>query len=686
MDHATVPVLDVRDLTVSFPGESGRVQAVRGVSYSVRPGQVLGVVGESGSGKSVTSLAVMGLLPASARVGGSVRLDGRELLDLDDRAMSHIRGNRLAMVFQDPLSALTPVYTVGEQIAETIRVHQGLARAKAAARAAELLDLVGIPDAARRAGAYPHEFSGGMRQRVVIAMAVANDPDVIIADEPTTALDVTVQAQILDVFRTAREATGAALVLVTHDLGVVAGVADEVMVMYAGAPVEVGPAERVFAAPRMPYTIGLLGSVPRLDAGRGQPLTPVEGSPPPPVEELTGCAFAPRCPLADDDCRAHTPALTDLVPGHAAACHHTEATATGRAVFPEATAPPTAADRIPRADRAVVLDVSGLHRHYGGGGRGLRLRRRSAAEVRAVDGVDLEIRSGETLGLVGESGCGKTTTVMEILRLRAPQAGGISLLGQSMAELTPARRQELRSRIQVVFQDPAAALDPRMPVHDIVAEPLTTRRLPREEADRRVRELLRLVGLDPEVHLARYPGELSGGQRQRVGIARSLALDPALLVLDEPVSALDVSVQAGVLNLLDRLKAELGLAYLFVSHDLSVVRHLADRIAVMYLGRIVESGDADAVFERPSHPYTRALLSAVPIPDPAAERSRRRVVLSGDLPAPTDVPGGCRFRPRCPLYAELDPARASRCASEDPVGRELGVDGVEHVAACHHAG
>ena len=707
---ANTPLLDVRDLTVSFPSESGRVEAVRGVSYTLEKGKVLGIVGESGSGKSVSSLAVMGLLPDSAHVTGSVRLNGVELLGRSDRDMSKIRGNVMSMVFQDPLSALTPVYTIGDQLAEAVLTHRDVDKKTAHARAVELLDLVGIPNAAQRVRSFPHEFSGGMRQRVMIAMAVANDPDLIIADEPTTALDVTIQAQILEVFKTAQEVTGAAVVLITHDLGVVAGFADEVLVMYAGKPVETAPVDELFNRPRMPYTIGLLGSIPRLDAGRGQPLTPIEGSPPSLVALPPGCPFTPRCPVRIAQCSETEPALDPLTPNHRAACHRAKEIQAGtlpqNEVFPALVVERSQLERKPREQRDVVLEVSNMVKHFpltkGA------VFRRTVGAVHAVDGISFDIREGETLALVGESGCGKTTTIMEILSLLPPMEGTIAVLGKAVAGLKRDDRMRIRRDMQIVFQDPMASLDPRLPVSDIIAEPLRTHGWSRDKADQRVRELLETVGLDPKLHLARFPSQFSGGQRQRIAIARALALNPRLIVLDEPVSALDVSIQAGVLNLLEELKSELGLSYLFVAHDLSVVRHISDRVAVMYLGRIVELGAVDDVFTVPSHPYTQALLSAIPIPDPEAERNRNRILLTGDLPSPANPPDGCRFRSRCPLFLRLPEDRKQRCVEVDPAlmpltaegnptqlldarkdgaaaAAEANTAGDDHLAACHWA-
>ncbi|WP_433241683.1 dipeptide ABC transporter ATP-binding protein [Streptosporangium sp. CA-135522] len=693
-DDTADPVLEVTGLNVTFGSGRDEVRAVRGVSYEVRPGEVLGIVGESGSGKSVTSLAVMGLLPPHARATGSVRLRGREILGASEKTLTAFRGKTISMIFQDPLSALTPVYRVGDQIAEAVRIHQKVTREQAAGRAVELLDLVGIPNAAQRAKAFPHEFSGGMRQRAVIAMAIANDPDVIICDEPTTALDVTIQAQVLEVLKRAQRETGAAIVMITHDLGVVAGFVDRVLVMYAGRPVEIGSVDDVYYRMRMPYTMGLLASIPRLDRGAGQPLVPIEGNPPSPAALPPGCPFGPRCPIVVPACTDVEPPLEPVgSPGHLAACIRSgeiEAEgwtpaqvyrAGGAAGGGERGTEPSAVHeqpvRPPRDRRDVVLAVRDLAKHHPLT-KGVLFKRR-VGTVYAVDGVSFDIRRMETLGLVGESGCGKTTTLMEILELTRPQQGTIVVLGRDTAALGARDRMAIRRDMQVVFQDPMASLDPRMTVYDIIAEPLRTHGT--RDPGPRIRELLHLVGLDPG-HAARYPQDFSGGQRQRIGIARALALEPRLVVLDEPVSALDVSIQAGVINLLEGLKNRLGLSYLFVAHDLAVVRHIADRVAVMYLGKIAEIGEVGRVYDTPMHPYTQALLSAIPLPDPEKERSRRRILLEGDLPSPASPPSGCRFRTRCPKFKTLDETGQGRCVNEEPQVRLFGED---HGVSCHFA-
>ncbi|OBH34977.1 peptide ABC transporter ATP-binding protein [Mycobacterium sp. E342] len=605
-------LLEVADLAVSFPTDGEPVTAVRGISYSIAPGEVVAMVGESGSGKSVSAMAVVGLLPEYARVRGSVRLHDTELLGLGDDAMSRFRGKAVGMVFQDPMSALTPVYTVGDQIAEAIEIHQPHVGKKAARRrAVELLELVGIAQPERRARAFPHELSGGERQRVVIAIAIANDPDLLICDEPTTALDVTVQAQILEVLKTARDVTGAGVLIITHDLGVVAEFADRALVMYAGRVVESAGVHALYRDRQMPYTVGLLGSVPRLNATQGTRLVPIPGAPPSLVGLGPGCPFAPRCPLVIEECRADEPELLPVGADHRAACIRTDQV-NGRTaaeiygVNTEAHAPAS-------GDSSVVVRVRDLVKTFSLT-KGVVLRR-SVGEVRAVDGVSFELRQGRTLGIVGESGSGKSTTLHEILELVAPQSGSIEVLGTDVATLTASQRRSLRRDIQVVFQDPVASLDPRLPVSDLLAEPLLANGFGKSETNARVAELLDIVGLR-RADAARYPAEFSGGQKQRIGIARALALQPKILALDEPVSALDVSIQAGIINLLLDLQERFGLSYLFVSHDLSVVRHLAHQVVVMYAGTIVEQGDSGQVFDNPRHEYTRRLLGAVPQPDP----------------------------------------------------------------------
>ncbi len=670
-------VLAVEDLRVHFDTDAGVVRAVDGVSWSVQRGETLGIVGESGSGKSVSALSVLGLVPVPpARFpSGRIEFGGRDLLVAGEKELRHIRGNEISMIFQDPLTSLNPVFKVGAQIAEAIRAHERVGRGVARRRAVDLLGEAGVPHAARRAEDYPHQLSGGMRQRAMIAMALALGPRVVLADEPTTALDVTVQAQIMDLLSRLRAERGTAMVLITHDLGLVAGHADRVAVMYAGRIAEVARVEDVYRRPRHAYTLGLLGSRARLDRRGAERLVPIPGQPPSLLAVPAGCPFHPRCPFATEVCRTEVPELAPQEGnGHLAACHHSDRVAeAARAPAPSEPAVDMYRNRYMSTagsgSREPLLEVEGLVKHYPVRGR----------VVRAVDGISFSVDRAETLALVGESGCGKSTTARAVLRLVEPTAGAVRLDGEDVTAASPARLRALRREMQIVFQDPYASLNPRMTVRTILAEPFRVHRV--DEAGT-VGRLLDLVGLSPE-HAGRYPHELSGGQRQRVGIARAVALGPKLVVCDEPVSALDVSIQAQVLNLLEDLQRELGLAYLFIAHDLSVVRHISHRVAVMYLGSIVEVADGDTLFERPSHPYTQALMSAVPIPDPVKERARPRVVVRGEVANPAHPPGGCRFRTRCQKFAlELADPERRRCIEEPPA---LVDRGQGHRAACHYA-
>ena len=688
---ASEPVISVRDLTVSFASEAGTVHAVRGMNFDLYPGKTLGIVGESGSGKSVTSMAIMGLLDKNASVKGSITYHGEELLNKSDFEMSEIRGKGIAMVFQDPLSALTPVFSIGDQIKEALVTHNPkMTEQQIHDRSIELMNLVGIPDPEGRLKSFPHEFSGGMRQRVMIAMAIANDPDVIIADEPTTALDMTIQAQVLEVLRKAQRETGAAVIFITHDLGVIAGVADDIVVMYAGRPVEKADVDSIFDHPAMPYTMGLLGAVPRSDRERNSRLVPIPGSPMNLVNMPKGCPFAPRCPLATDICHTTEPAMEPVPgrPGQFVACHRTQEIVskglTFHDVYTVAEAAKSKFAGVPRDERKMVLDVKHMRKTFpltAGG-----FLRRKIGEVKAVDDVTLDVREGETVALVGESGSGKSTTLMEIMAFKQPQDGEIEMFGTKLEHKMPReKRRELRSSVQYVFQDPMSSLDPRLPIYDILAEPMKVQHYSKEQIRERIGELMRLVELNPD-QVDRFPTQFSGGQRQRIAIARALSVNPQLVLLDEPVSALDVSIQAGVINLLEDLQNKLGVAYLFVAHNLSVVRHISSRVAVMYLGRIVESGATEDVFEHPLHPYTQALISAVPVPDPKAERTRQRIVLEGEVPSPTETFEGCPFMGRCPLMPKLSAEQQARCRGERPALRPYDTSRPSgHQVACHFA-
>jgi len=688
---AAADVLNIDRVGVRFRAGSGTVHALREVSLSVRQHEVLGVVGESGCGKSSLALAVMGLLPPNATLSGSISLRGDELVGRSEAAMESVRGARLGIVFQDPLASLNPVYTVGYQITEALLAHQQISKAAAHQRAVELLDLVGIPSPERRSAAYPHEFSGGMRQRAVIAIAIANEPDVLILDEPTTALDVTIQAQVLQALSSVRAATDAAQLLITHDLGVIAGQADRVVVLYAGRVVETAQVDELFAAPAMPYTLGLLGSLPRLaNDARGR-LTPIPGSPPSLLRIDGGCPFAPRCPAVQDICRTEEPSLQPVrATEHLAACHFAS-DIHGRP--PEDLFPPLGLARALTADAArpavtatatttglpPILQARNVVKHFPARG-GRRGARPGHDVVHAVCGVDLDLAAGETTALVGESGSGKSTLGRLLMNLLPPTSGEIAFHGVGTRHMRGDELRRFRRATQLVFQDPTASLDPRMTAADLIAEPLRIGGVAQRTRLARAEELIQAVGLRA-AHLRRYPHEFSGGQRQRISIARALSTSPELMILDEPVSSLDVSAQAGIINLLQDLQDTLRLSYLLISHDIALVNHVAARVAVMYLGRIVETGDRHHIFTRPAHPYTRALISAVPVPDPAMERQRRHQPIAGDIPNPVDPPSGCRFRTRCPRFAsDLTAAEQAKCKEEIP---QLIRRDTEQPVACH---
>ncbi len=641
----TEPLLKVEDLKTWFDTPEGIVHAVDGISFDIARGETLALLGESGCGKSMSALSLLQLVPRPAGriVSGRVLLDGQDLLQLPEQEMRKVRGKRIAMIFQEPQTSLNPVLTIGHQVREALPETTGLTAAEIRAHVAELLRAVGIADPQQRYNEYPHQLSGGMKQRVMIAMALAAKPDLLIADEPTTAVDVTIQAQILVLLKDLQRQRGMAVLLITHNLGVVAATADRVAVMYAGQIVETASRQALFDRPQHPYTQKLFRSVPTR-VKRGETLDVITGTVPSLRQTFTWCRFAERCDHAWERCRRQEPrwiARDD----RGVRCHLYDPELDAEVATRAAVSEP--AKRGWAQARGVgenLLEVRDLKVHFP---IHKGVLRRVVGYVRAVDGVSLNIGTGHTLALVGESGCGKTTVGKGILQLVRPTQGSVVFGGEDLSTLPMHRLRRLRRQFQVIFQDPYASLNPRMLVGDIVGEGMRALKVAssRETRQARVIELLQQVGL-PEDARQRYPHEFSGGQRQRISIARALAVEPRLIVCDEPTSALDVSVQAQILNLRKELQDTLGLSYLFITHDLSVVEYLAHEVAVMYLGRIVENGRVDEVLENPKHPYTRALLSAVPSIEPG---SKRRVIrLEGDIPSPSAPPPGCHFHPRCP--------------------------------------
>ncbi|MGC8626746.1 MAG: dipeptide ABC transporter ATP-binding protein [Acidimicrobiales bacterium] len=740
-------VLEVEDLEAEFHLRHATVRAVDKVSFSIGPGECLGLVGESGCGKSTIGLSILKLLPGAGHVtGGSVRLEGRDLVKLSEPEMRQVRGNQVAMIFQDPMTSLNPTWTIGRQIAEPVRLHRGASKAEALERALEVLRLVGMPRPDERIHNYPHQLSGGLRQRVMIAMALACEPKLLIADEPTTALDVTIQAQILDLIDDLRHRLNMAVLLITHDMGVIAARTDRVMVMYAGKVVEAATTDELFATMRHPYSEALFRSIPRLDQDKSQRLYSIPGMPPDLSAHLVGCRFAPRCRYATKECVEAEPSLSsaDAAPlsaadktganvsaaptraastlaapaSHVFACYHpvptagpgqlpmrepvgqaplapgpslTSATSPDETSGPAETGPPglvlppASSARPPWPDagplwpvrarelgqRELLLRVEGLDKEYTVTAGAVI--QRVIGTVKAVSNVSFSLHQGETFGLVGESGCGKTTIGRLVVALERPTRGAVYFEDEKISSLRGSQLRRRRRELQLMFQDPYSSLDPRMRVRSIVREPLVIQHIgTRREQDRRVDEVLHEVGLSPKAANL-YPHEFSGGQRQRIGLARALALHPKLIVADEPVSALDVSIQAQILNLMRALQERHDLTYIIISHDLAVVKYLADTIGVMYLGKLVEIGPAADVYAHAAHPYTRGLIDTIPVPDPVTAKSRPSAPMQGELPSAISPPSGCRFRTRCP-FAQ------ARCAEEEPALRRFGTG---HHAACH---
>ncbi len=738
------PVLDIENLSTHIKLTSSVVQAVGNIDMRVEAGETLGIVGESGCGKSMTGLSIMGLLPPGGSiVGGSIKLDGRELVGLRQEELRQVRGNEIAMIFQDPLTSLDPTKTIGYQVAEPVRLHRGASKAEALGRAVEVLNLVGLPRPKERLNDYPHQLSGGLRQRVMIAMALANEPKLLIADEPTTALDVTIQAQILALLRDLKERLGMAMLLITHDMGVIAGHADRVNVMYAGRVVETAEVRQLFSEMHHPYTQALLASIPQLDQDASKALHAIPGLPPDLSHPPQGCRFAARCYRASDKCRTEEPSLSGKTYEHRFSCWHPvdgplalaeigasgpDAASTGLAgsdteSVREASAgdkgglvddaplagTASASGEVPEAPeetqevQAIVVaaglevtadgrievtarKVEAVAANGDGAAPLLELRhlvkefpitsgvlQRKVGAVHAVSDVSFSVPAGTTFGLVGESGCGKTTIGKVIVALEKPNSGSVTLGGLDVSKLSGGDLRRKRRDLQLMFQDPHSSLDPRMRVGAIIGEPLAIQHMGSMRAQRdRVFELLGEVGL-PRNAVERYPHEFSGGQRQRIGLARALTLNPRLIVADEPVSALDVSIRAQVLNLMKRLQASHGLTYVVISHDLAVVKYMADRIGVMYLGKLVEVGSGQDIYERAAHPYTAGLIATIPVPRPSLERAKKGAAIRGELPSPVNPPSGCRFRTRCQFAQEI-------CAAEEPQLRSFGPG---HVAACH---
>jgi len=676
------PVLEVKNLSSHFFTDEGVVHAIDGVSFHVERGETVGMVGESGSGKSVAAMSIVKLLEEPGRiVSGEILFNGQDILSMSARQIRNIRGNDVAMIFQDPMTSLNPIMRIAKQLVEGMLIHGRFTKKAAIERAIDLLDRMGLNAPAAAIKNYTHQFSGGMRQRIMLAMGLGNEPSLLIADEPTTALDVTIQAQILDLLKELNTDFGVSVMLISHDLGVVAKRCSRVIVMYGGEVIEEGATEDLLSDPKHPYTWALINAVPRIDraADKRKRLTVIEGTPPDPLNHPKGCRFEPRCPFRIEKCKQH-PTLETVGPGRRAACWVTQASealpandTVEMAVF----APTAVEQRDGAEDQATsesLLELRNVVKHFPLKGHGFF---RGKDVVRAVDDVSFKVFPGETVGLVGESGCGKSTLARLIVQIYRLTAGGIWFNGKEIGHMKAADFRPLRRRIQMVFQDPYASLNPRMKVGTMIAEPLLFHGITtgNRETEDRAQELLALVGLNPR-HADQYPHQFSGGQRQRIGFARALAVEPELILADEPISSLDVNIQAQVINLLVDLQERLGLTYVFISHNLSVVRHIADRAVVLYLGKVVEVVSNQVLFNSPLHPYTKSLISAAQISDVGAEKEQQRIILTGETPSPVHPPSGCRFRTRCPIAKSV-------CRENEP---ELSEYKPNHWAACHFPG
>lgn len=666
--------MEIKNIETCFKTDGQMVRAVDGVSMYLNPGEIIGIVGESGSGKSVTMMSMLQLIGAPGKItGGEVYIQGdkKNMLNYgeDSEEMRSMRGGKVSMIFQEPMTSLNPVLTIGYQIQENIMEHLHLNREEAKKRTIEMLKLVNIPDAEQRFDYYPQQFSGGMRQRIMIAMAMSSKPMILVADEATTALDVTTQAQLLEMIRDIAKKTNTAVIIVTHNLGIVARFAERIYVMYSGSVVETANTKRLFARPEHPYTRALLRAIPRLDDPKDRILIPIDGLPPNPATRPEYCPFYERCEYRMDKCKeGRKPELQTVDKGHYAACHLTDKEKIQKAEE-------IAKKEIKKSPNIVVgekmcLEVKNIRKYfpiYKG------MMRKKVGEVKAIEDICFHARQGETLGIVGESGCGKTTLARCIMRVYQPEQGEIIFGETNIARLNDKQLYPFRKRISMIFQDPFSSLDPRQTAESIVGESLQLHKLVKNktEYDDRVDELFRIVGLDPALKY-RVPHEFSGGQRQRIGIARALSSNPDMIICDEPISALDVSIQAQIINLLEELQEKLGMTYLFIAHDLAVVKHISNRILVMYLGRVVEIADCEELYSNTLHPYTQTLLSAVPVADPAVEETRERIPIRGEVPSLTNRPAGCPFHDRCSHVSD-------RCKREVPILKTVGGS---HEVAC----
>lgn len=665
-------LLEVKNLYTRFYTDGSEIKAVNNVSYYLDPGEIIGVVGESGCGKSVTQKSIMQLIQSPGKItGGEVLFRGVDLLQYayNSPEMRSYRGGKIGMIFQEPMTSLNPVLTIGYQIQESLMIHNGLDKKAAKEKTIEMLKMVNIPDAESRFNYYPNQFSGGMRQRIMIAMVLAVEPDLLIADEATTALDVTTQAQILDMLQDLVTRLNTAMIIVTHNLGIVARYAQRIYVMYAGHVVETGTCEEIFAKPEHPYTRSLLRAIPRLDDPKDRVLIPIDGLPPNLANKPDYCAFYERCVYRCDRCKElPQPEPEEITPGHYAACILTEEEKAQKeeelARTQQVEAP------VKNIGNEIILDVKGVSKSFPVFKGVLK---RKVGVVKAVEDLTFKVRRGECLGIVGESGCGKTTLARCILRVYKPESGSIELDGQDLVKMEGRTLYKNRAKISMVYQDPYSTMNPRQTAGDMVAEAIKIHQpqLSEKERNERVDRLFTIVGLPPAVK-TRVPHEFSGGQRQRIGVAAALSANPSLIICDEPISALDVSIQAQIINLLEKLQAEMGLTYLFIAHDLAVVKHISDRVLVMYLGRIVEIADCEDLYENTLHPYTKALLSAIPVADPVVEKARDRVIVEGEVPSLMYRPSGCTFHDRCPHCTE-------RCEKESPVLKDVGNG---HEVAC----